>query len=358
MSDLASRFRALDDLELPQTLDAFDALAPHAPAPEPRRPVRRLAVAAIALAVAVGGLFVALRTFQTPAHLPEQPSPEPSLTTGAIPPHGALTVDVLRGGLHGTYELGFVDATGSVVRMTDANEQHLVAGDAAWSPDGSRVAFVIGKRDSWARTGDGSLFVMNADGSGLQRLSRGYGVTSPTWAPDGSHLAFVRNQGTALCTIREDGSHLDVIASQRGYYQHPRWSPTNDVIVYQSRIDTSESGVRTFLVDADGTDERVLPSFIGAGSYPAWSPDGTRIVYGASPEPAIYDVLTGEVGNLGCEACASYMFPAWAPDGSTIAFASRGHDGRFVVVEVDVATGRSVTVSPSATEMTRPAWRP
>jgi Tol biopolymer transport system component len=359
MSDLASRFRALDDLEVPHALAAFDSLAPHAPAPEPRRPVRRLAVAAIALAVAVAGLFVALQTFQTtPAPVPEQPSPEASLTTGAIPPHGSLTFDVVPtdGGKRWPSELAFVDEDGSVVLMTHANDHHLAAGDAAWSPDGSRIAFSIGRRSHCC---DAALFVMNADGTGLRQLTRGYGDGSPTWSPDGSRIAFVRDQGTSLCAIRADGSHLQVIASQRGYYQHPRWSPTSDLIVYQSRIDTTERGDREFLIHADGSGERLLPSFMSAGSYPAWSPDGTKLAYAEGAfRLAIYDLATGAVQRLpACRGCYDDMFPAWSPDGRTIAFVRTDHQGSAVYI-LDLSTGRSVPVAPTGTDQSAPAWRP
>jgi Tol biopolymer transport system component len=358
MSDLASRFRVLDDLELPEALEAFDALSPHAPAPEPRRPARRLAVAAIALVVAVSGLLVAVRTFEVPAPVVQQPSPEPSLTTGAVPPHGTLTFDV-GGGPHATRsELAFTDAGGSMVLMTDADALNRVAGDAAWSPDGSRVAFVIGRRNAWARTGDGALYVMNADGTELHRLTQG--VTSPTWSPDGTRLAFVRNQGTALCTIRADGSNLRVIASSRHYYQHPRWSPTSDQIVYQSRIDLSELGGREFVIHADGTGEHVLPGFMSEGSYPSWSPDGTRLVYAEGAfRLAIYDLASGAVQRLpSCSACEGDIFPAWSPDGSSIAFV-RDLSGRpFAVYVLDLSTGRSHRVAPADTEQFAPAWRP
>jgi TolB protein len=48
----------------------------------------------------------------------------------------------------------------------------------AWSPDGGRIAF-IGDRD-----GNDQLYVMNADGSGLVRLTRGQAdKDAPAWRP-------------------------------------------------------------------------------------------------------------------------------------------------------------------------------
>lgn len=200
---------------------------------------------------------------------PSTPAPStPALTTGSTPPHGAITFDEpVGGGQRPGSELAFLGPDEGVRRMTNATARRLVADDAAWSADGERLAFVLGHPNSCRFTGDGDLYVMNADGSDLRRLTSGIGVTSPTWS-DGARLAFVRNQGTALCVIRADGSDLHVVAAARGYYQHPRWSPVGDLIVYQSRIDASEGGDRTFTISPNGTGEQVLPPTFLGGAIP------------------------------------------------------------------------------------------
>jgi TolB protein len=60
--------------------------------------------------------------------------------------------------------------------------------DPAWSPDGSRVAYVVrnkGKHDLW---------VMNADGTGAHPLTNSGSSRAPCWAPDGQHLAFISGE--------------------------------------------------------------------------------------------------------------------------------------------------------------------
>ena len=110
--------------------------------------------------------------------------------------------------------------------------RRLVRGHSAvWSKRGL-IAFV--------RAGD--IFVVRADGSGLRRLTRGAAVDSvPAWSPDGSRLAFVRQLGQDprhLYVMAADGRGLTSISQQSGGVSasRPAWSPDSRFVYYAARL--------------------------------------------------------------------------------------------------------------------------
>lgn len=86
---------------------------------------------------------------------------------------------------------------------------------AAWSPDGARIAYVKAGQDEF-----GSIWVMNADGSGKKRLTDGKTSDSdPEWAADGTRLYFTRKSAerlplSAIWAMNPDGTEQKPLTTQ------------------------------------------------------------------------------------------------------------------------------------------------
>ena len=75
------------------------------------------------------------------------------------------------------------------MRMERARAPSRAGSGPAWSPDGRRIAF-HSKRD-----GNPEIYVMNADGSGVTRLTyNGARDLVTAWSPDGRRIAFYSNR--------------------------------------------------------------------------------------------------------------------------------------------------------------------
>jgi len=109
--------------------------------------------------------------------------------------------------------------SGAVRQLTDSPGKD---GWAAWSPDGSRIAFTT-ERDDCLRTLPGEdcwrgdepgehhdVWVMNADGSGQRRVSPATGQFV-AWSPDGQYLLV---SGRTLFVIRPDGTGRQEIRAE------------------------------------------------------------------------------------------------------------------------------------------------
>jgi WD40 repeat protein len=107
--------------------------------------------------------------------------------------------------------LSSADGTGDTVVAQDAWEP-------SWSPDGSRIAF------SRTVDGDPEIFVMNADGTGVTRLTSLAGEDrSPVWSPDGARIAW--SHGNELWTMGAAGTAPAPVFATSTLGLAPDWQP-------------------------------------------------------------------------------------------------------------------------------------
>jgi WD40 repeat protein len=92
----------------------------------------------------------------------------------------------------------------------------------AWSPDGTTLAFAIDPFSGSANPS--SVGVVNADGSGFRMLTDRDGGWGPVWSPDGSRIAFVRND-LRVYTMTRNGHDIRRARDAVADWWQIAWNP-------------------------------------------------------------------------------------------------------------------------------------
>jgi TolB protein len=146
----------------------------------------------------------------------------------------------------------------------------------AWSPDGTKMAFCS------SMSGDPEIYVSDANGLNLQRLTFSTGVDiSPVWNPKtGNEIAFVSDRsGTPqIYAMSADGTNLRRLVSVGGDASSPSWSPNGLFIAYHWRV--TETGTYDIYVIEIATG-RIIQMTHDArrNEHPVWSPDGRHLAF-------------------------------------------------------------------------------
>ena len=296
----------------------------------------------------------------------EQPS-SIEFTTGEGPLAGQVAYI---GSAPGGWALHVMSAPGTLgSRIAGVGSAFCCSGKPAWSPDGSRIAFV---HDEWEVTAP-EIRIVNVDGSALTTLTDG---VTPAWSPAGDRIAFSGLVGAdfVLFTVNVDGSNrvqlTSVDAEFTGYDMWPSWSPDGSEIAFsrhRQKADPNDGEVRAewsglFVVRADGSGLRRLP-VSGTPWEPTWSPDGRRIAFAAGGAISLVDVDGTNPNTLGRPANAEDQSPSWSPEGDRILFrrtlwsevnGQQIGSGNIWVMNVNGSNQRQLTSS----HLYLPSWSP
>ncbi len=145
--------------------------------------------------------------------------------------------------------------------------------DPTVSPDGKKILVT---RMTTGSVADGHLFTINTNGTGLTQITNtDLGEGMAAWSPDGTKIVFILNNGMPnyreLATVNADGTGLKVILERPGPQEHPSWAPDGSRIVF------ADFGLNKWgwllTVKPDGTGLTQLEETFDLGSYysPAWS---------------------------------------------------------------------------------------
>src|SRR5437899_1693387 len=213
--------------------------------------------------------------------------------------------------------IGFAGCERSTVTPTSVD---LVATE---SPQG-RIAFVSG------RDGNAEIYVMNADGSGVTRLTDNPAVDeAPAWSPDGTRLAFAstRDGNSEIYVMNADGSGVTRLTTDPNQDGHPAWCGTR--IAFQSDRYLPPF-YDIYVMNDDGTGPtRLTISNASSDEYPAWSPSCAGIAFTVDPGGnSSIDIMNADGSNRRGEVTGpgKNRYPAWSPDGTRLAFSTDRDD--------------------------------
>jgi dipeptidyl aminopeptidase/acylaminoacyl peptidase len=146
------------------------------------------------------------------------------------------------------------------------------AGDLAWSPDGTSIAFDASK----AGTKRFSIYEVDVNSGAVTQLTDcpitecSIGDLHPSWAPDGSGIVFARDGD--LYVMNRNGSDVRQLYSCRpscAGAMEPVWSPDGKGIAFAVQMAEQRD---LYVMGWDGSDVRRLTETPGDEFSPTWEP--------------------------------------------------------------------------------------
>jgi Tol biopolymer transport system component len=262
-------------------------------------------------------------------------------------------------------------AGGAVTRLATMDQPH----SFAWSPDGSRLAFVAGNAafvyapDAIGNIAPSSIWIVSTSGGRPEQVTDAASLnTCPAWLPDGRSLLFISNRDGSrdIYRVALDRSGRPAGAAARlttGLNLHGLdLSRDGRMLVYADFSDYANIWSLPIPAGAPVSSAGATPLTTGHQSIEglALSPDGRWLAFDSDRggHQAIYRIpLSGGEPQLLSGDSSDDFMPAWSPDGRELAYYGfRNGRRRLFVMPVD--GGSAGAVARDSGNQRYPGWSP
>jgi Tol biopolymer transport system component len=233
-------------------------------------------------------------------------------------------------------------------------------GQHQWSPGGTRLAFDRGFENS-VRS---AIYTVEPDGGGLRRLAKApmpTSLSSGAWSPDGKAIVYGQSTfGRGLARVVRAGE----ITTLARPAQLPTWS-SRGLIAYEAPV-AGEARTQVCLTRFRGGASARCIAFAGASlSNPTWSPDGRRLMVMHTPQGQ----GTGELWTMRPDGTvltrgpsSGSSVPIFSPNGRLLAYSATRFGGpqrlQFTDLFVQRPDGSGLRRLVRGGQAQSPDWQP